>query len=196
MILYVDETENEEYFIVAGLLLNSSLEANTIYTGFRNNIKGFKISKKLKSIVYSEFKSKYLDTMFQRIKHKMLDEMNLKEHKILYSAYIKKNSVLKQSEKEKIYIHLLDSIVKNIDDQIEIVFDFFKIPRFEEKIIKTIKENGNAISIKPTDSQQDPGLKLIDNICGVIRLKLSNIDVNDFYSKIESNIKKPIIINN
>lgn len=65
MILYVDETENEECFIVAGLLLSSNTEANTIYARFKNDIKGFKISKKQKEFVYIEFKSFLLDSRFQ-----------------------------------------------------------------------------------------------------------------------------------
>lgn len=124
----------------------------------------------------------------------MLDEISSTNCVILYGAYKKNYRILKQSEKEKIYINLLEIVVKDIDNQVEIIFDKFEMPQFEERIINTIKENNNVLSIKPMDSQKEPGLKLIDNVCGVIRLELSNMDTNNFYLKIKNHIKLSKII--
>ena len=39
MILYIDETENDECFIVAGILANADLEVESAYRRFKKSIK-------------------------------------------------------------------------------------------------------------------------------------------------------------
>ena len=75
MILYVDETENEQYFIVVGLLANSKLEVDQSFKHFRNSVRKMKIKQKHKEQIFIEFKSKLLDRRFQNIKIKMLNEI-------------------------------------------------------------------------------------------------------------------------
>ena len=43
MVLYVDETECEEFFIVTGLLVENASDVNDAYKRFKKNIKGFSI---------------------------------------------------------------------------------------------------------------------------------------------------------
>ena len=38
MILYIDETENEQYFIVTGLLMDSEYSAIKLYKSFKRDI--------------------------------------------------------------------------------------------------------------------------------------------------------------
>ena len=54
MILYIDETENEQLFIVAGLLVDSETEIETAYKRFKNRIHGYKLSPKYKSKIFTE----------------------------------------------------------------------------------------------------------------------------------------------
>lgn len=46
MILFVDETECEDYFIVAGLLTVSKTMTDMTYKRFKKKIKNMKLSKK------------------------------------------------------------------------------------------------------------------------------------------------------
>ena len=48
----------------------------------------------------------------------------------------------------------------------------------------------NVVGIVPMDSQLEPGLQFIDNICSSIRLHLSGEDNNHYYEKIEHLVKE------
>lgn len=43
MILYVDETENNDYFLVAGLLIDTEENAELTYKHFKKKIRDFKL---------------------------------------------------------------------------------------------------------------------------------------------------------
>lgn len=190
MILFIDETENEKYFIVTGLLVNSESDINDIYHSFKKQINNIKIHKKYKSKIFIEFKSTLLDSRFQRIKIKMLESLNQTNSSIIYSAYIKKTNHIKQSLKDKTYIKLLNAIIKSISEDIKlnIIFDSFPNKRTVDHIVYTISKNENVVSIKPADSQLIPGLQYVDNICSVIRLNLSGSDEYGFYNLIKDKI--------
>ena len=101
---------------------------------------------------------------------------------------MKKDLVLKQSIKEKIYIKLLEKIVNNIEDSIDIVFDGFNKKNFETRIVNRLSLYDNVSSITSGNSQTEAGLKYVDNICSVIRLYKSNDDRFKFYELIKDNI--------
>ena len=46
MLLFVDETENEDYFIVTGLLVESQNDIDLIYSRFKKKAKNLNISDK------------------------------------------------------------------------------------------------------------------------------------------------------
>ena len=75
MILYVDETENDEYFIVAGLLVESDAEVNLAYKRFKKRIKSFNIREKFRSRLFTEFKSTLLDNTYPTVKKIMIGEI-------------------------------------------------------------------------------------------------------------------------
>ena len=100
-----------------------------------------------------------------------------------------KAKIEKQRKKEKVYIELFANIVTNINEEIEIIYDGFGNKMFEINIENSIKKYANVISIKSENSQKEPGLQYIDNICSVLRLNISNLDKNNFYSLIKSKIK-------
>lgn len=187
MILYVDETENEEYFIVAGLLVDSTTTVEKAYQRFKRRIKGFKLHPKSKGKIYTEFKSTLLDNDYQRIKVRMLEEIRDTEGAIIYSCYLRKGLKFNQVLKESVYITLLSSIVKCIDTEVEIVFDSFGKADFEDRIIKSVFFIDWVKAITPGNSEIEHGLQFADNICSVIRLHKSG-DPKDMYYKIIENL--------
>ena len=186
MIIYIDETENDNYFIVAVLLAKSEQAVDLAYKRFKKRIKNLKIPDRYKSKVYMEFKSTYLDHDYSKIKTKMLEEIQTVDGCIIYSCYIKKNAKFNQIVKESVYITLLSKILSNIESKIDVVFDRFGKSDFETRIIESTKLNKNILSIKPKDSQLVSGLQFADNICSVIRLNKSSEDKFDYYNFIEN----------
>ena len=190
MILYVDETENEEFFIVAGLLVQSEKDVKIAYKQLKNSISNYSLSKHAKERVFLEFKSTLIDPRFQRIKRRLLKTVSSLNGSILYSCYIKKHGMLKQLQKESVYLTLLSRIVNSVEEQLVIIFDRFNKQDFERKIIHTIMEHKNVSSIESRDSQLEPGLQFADNVCSTLRLYLSGEDKNHYYSIIETIVHK------
>ena len=113
MMLYIDETENEQYFIVVGLLVNSKYDVDMSFKRFKKQAQKVLTNPKYKGLVLTEFKSTLLDRSYHKIKRKMLREIQSLEKRIIYSCYLKKDSVLKQSIKEKTYIKSINPLSFN-----------------------------------------------------------------------------------
>lgn len=188
MILYVDETENEQYFILTGLLAPNRASVDMAYKHFKNRIKNLSLNNRSKELVYREFKSVVLDRHYQRIKNIMLEEIdNIDNHFVIYSTQIKKDVHLTQEKKEETYIELITAIAKNCDN-ITIVYDNFNNPKFESKINNELTKLDNVDIAVAKDSQEEPGLQFADNLCSVIRLHVSNTDKYKYYDKIASKV--------
>lgn len=188
MILYVDETENDDYFIVAGLLVKNERCIDLAYRHFKNRIKNYPLKLKSKQKVYRGFKSSVIDRHYQTVKRIMLEEINnISDRYILYSSQIKKKTKLFQGEKEKIYLHLITKIVGYCENVI-VIYDSFNNKKIDNKIYEELNKLSNVESIFAKDSQEEPGLQFVDNLCSVIRLHISKNDKNNFYKIIASNI--------
>lgn len=187
MILYVDETECGDYFIVAGLLTESKEETDYAYKKFKKKIKNMPLSAKQKEKIFVEFKSVLLDKEFQKIKIRMLEHINNLDYSVLFSVYNKKDCKMNQETKEKQYIELLNTIVSHINTDIDIIFDAFNKKDFEQNIIDTISAHKTVLSIRKQDSRLEAGVQFIDNICSIIRLNKTNVE-NDFFRFIESKV--------
>lgn len=188
MILYVDETENEEFFIVTGLLMPSKEDTMLVYKNFKNKIADYPIPAKFKAKLFDEFKSWKLDNDYPRVKIKMLETLNDIDYQIIYSTYNKRGKKVYKSEKEKIYINMLSSIVKHIDKNIDIFFDHTD---FDDNIILKIKNVfSNVGLIEPKDSFVEKGIQIIDNLCSVVGRHETNCDIRNFYTLIEKHVKK------
>ena len=133
MVLYIDETENREYFIVAGLLSENEASIDLAYKQFKNKVKGYKISHKAKSRLFTEFKSVLMDRNYPKYKRKMLEEISSTNCSILYAYYSKNGSNINQILKQSIYITLISEIVSCIEQNIDIIFDGFGIEGFENE---------------------------------------------------------------
>lgn len=190
MILYIDETEHEDYFIVAGLVADTERAVDLAYKRFKKSVANYPLGNDAKQKVFLEFKSTLIDKRFQKIKIKMLDEISSIDGAIIYSCYIKKHKNMKQILKESVYVTLLSNIINSIDNPIDVIFDEFKKNDFEQIIVDTFSDFDNVTSIKPFDSQQLPGLQFVDNICSVIRMHLTGQDDSDYYSIIDFMIKE------
>ena len=184
MVLYVDETASNEYFIVTGLLVNNPSDVDLAYKRFRKQANKVKLTSKQKAVLFTEFKSTMMDTDFQQLKATMLKELNKFEYCAIYSCYVKR-SAFGQSVKEKVYTALLMKIVSSIKEDIDIIFDTFNKRDFEQDIIECISGCPNVKSIRPCDSQKEAGIQFVDNLCSVFRLHKTNRDEMDFYSLIE-----------
>ena len=189
MTLYVDETENEEFFIVSGLLVNSSSDVELAFKQFKKNIHGAHISAKEKQELFTEFKATQLDRHYQKIKFRMLDAICTFDNSIIYSCHIKKGPSFLQSRKEDVYVLLLSKIVASLEEETDIIFDTFNKMDFESRITNTILPYSNVSSIQARDSRTEAGLQFIDNICSTIRLHLSGKDQNGFYKIIEDRVQ-------
>lgn len=187
MILYIDETENDNYFIVTGLLVPSKADVDLAYKKFKKKVSSMKINPKMKQKIFNEFKSVILDREFQRIKTKMLEEIMLLDNQIIYSCYIKKDHQFNQFEKEEQYICLLDNIVSSISHDIEVIFDAFNKTDFENRIVEHIGEKNNILSIEPRNSYDEPGIQFVDNLCSVIRLSYLD-SKNNYYQIIKDKV--------
>ena len=185
MILYIDETENDEYFIVAGLLADSEADVELAYRKFKNGIKGAKLTNKAKSKIYVEFKSTLIDRNYFSIKNKMLEGISSLNATIVYSAYRKRKPKLNQVQKEAVYITLFSNILASLDTQTLVIFDRFGKSDFEDNIMKAARFYENVTEILSRDSQIEHGLQFADNICSTIRLYLSDDDEHGYYDRIK-----------
>lgn len=190
MVLYVDETENEEYFIVAGLLVESESMVLSSYRRFKKKVKNYNIHKKFRARVFTEFKSTLLDNTYTRIKAKMVEEITTLEGEVIYSYYCKKEKKFGQAVKEDTYALLLKRIVSECKSKCDVVFDSFGKKDFEEKIILLFNDSDMVSSIRAGVSEREAGIQFIDNICSVIRLHLSKDKKDKFFKEIEHMTKE------
>ena len=184
--LYIDESLDENCFVVGGILVDNEQDMLLAYRQFKKSIDGIPMTRKQKERVTHEFKANLLDKSFPQIKRKLLYKLNAFDCKVIYAS-ANKQKITNQNEKEKTYIRLLSRIVEEInEDVIVVTFDSFGNARFERDIISAISNYKNVKSIRNDLSFNNKGLQFADNVCGVIRKHLSGNDTDDFYKIIES----------
>lgn len=190
MVLFVDETENEDLFLVGGVLAASRDDAFTAYKRFKKGIKDYPITENERRKIYTEFKSFILDKGYQRIKARMMREIDSLNGCVIFSCYAKKDSYFPQYKKEEVYVDLLSCIVSSINEDISVIFDGFSIPTFEQTIIETISSHKNVQAIMCRNSQTEPGLQFADNICSVLRHYKTTKEKSECYKIIEKRIRE------
>ena len=190
MVLFVDETENDQLFIVTGVLADSDLDVVNAYGQSKKSVRGFRIPDKYKSIVFTEFKSTLLDKDYNKIKIKMLETISNSGFSIIYSVYFKKALPFNQTTKESIYIDLLTNIVSVLDQKTDVVFDSFGNRDFESKIVNKISALDPITAVKPMNSQCSAGLQFADNVCSVVRHHQMNDKMAALYQYISKNTKR------
>ena len=154
MILYVDETESDSLFIVAGLLFNSRQDAEQVFKRFKKRARNVSIAEKYRARLFYEFKSNILDKDFQHLKKEMLNILNEFQYQVIFGCHTKPGE-FKQKDKERTYINMLTAIVTS----------------------------------KPTVSETEHGIIVIDNLCSVIRRHEMIQDNAGFFTIIAHNLK-------
>ena len=190
MILFVDETESDDLFIVVGLLVNSKQNAEMVFKRFKKKAQRSHLSQKSKARLFNEFKSTIMDKEYINLKREMLHEISNLDNRILFSTYRKRSNIFRQREKETAYIKLLSEITGMIVFPVEIVFDSFNLHSFEERIAKRISGFENVLSVHPEKSETQPGIILVDNICSVIKRHLKSDDSEGLFSIIKATVKR------
>jgi len=179
--LYIDESIDSKYYVVGGILVDNENDLLLVYNQFKKQVLNMSLTNKQKKQITTEFKSTLMDKTYPAIKRKFLYKLRTLDCKIVYS-YKTLNEKINKNFGEITYIELLSNIVNSINDNVVIVtFDNFSNVRFEENIIETISKFPNVKSINKDYSYNNKGLQFADNVVGVIRRKLSNIDENNFY---------------
>ena len=190
MILYIDESLDNNYFVVGGFAVKSDYIVNEVHKQFKKHAKSFPMKENDRRRVFTEFKSVYLDDSYPALKRDMLNHIVKTDCKMYYKFYELNNETIYQDKKEEIYIKLLVSLVSEIKDEVAVYFDSFKKKDFEDNIKETISKLDNVILVDNKDSLNSKGIQFADNICSVIRRHLSNIDENQYYNIIENKLVK------
>jgi hypothetical protein len=167
MYIYIDETEDKDYFVVGGILVEEENTLTSIHKRITKIIKRQKYSAKTKSLLLTELKDYQLNKSYRILKRTVLNEL-AGSGSYYYSLYIKKKH-FKQVDKEKMYIRLLKEIASKIDSKINIVYDEFRLQRFHNNIEVELIKLDNVISIESGNSQSNKSLQFADIICGTIR---------------------------
>ena len=152
-------------------------------------INGFELGHKAKSKLFTEFKSTIMDRNYQRIKKRMLAEIMDLDCVVLYSYYKKSEQNINQILKQSVYITLLSNIIAALEEFTTVIFDGFGLEDFENNIVHSTKIYPFVTDIRPGDSQQEPGLQFVDNLCSVIRRHISINEKDLFYDSISEIVK-------
>ena len=186
-VLYIDETEDDCFFYVVGLLVDSKSDINHAYNIFKKSIANYPIKQRERVVLFNEFKSTIMDRSYQRIKIKMLECLNGINYSVI-CAYCKKPMHFHQTDKERTYISLLLSIVKGVQSDIIVIYDAFHKRNFEENIEYFILCEGNVKNITRAESYDEKGLQFADNICSSLRRFFGN-SKDIYYQIIKSHTK-------
>ena len=189
MILYIDESLDNNYFVVGGFSTKSDYIVNEVHKQFKKHAKSFPMKEKDRRRVFNEFKSIWLDDSYPVLKRDMLEHIANADCTIYFKYYELNNEIIYQDKKEKIYIELLSSLVSEINEEVAVYFDSFGKKDFEDRIKETILKLDNVILVDNKDSLNNKGIQFADNICSVIRRHLSNIDENNYFKIIKNSIK-------
>ena len=186
--LYIDESYNQNVFIVGGVVTNKENEVIITYNKFKKQLRNYPLSENKKRKIMYEFKSVILDKSFPKIKEMFLEYINSANMNIIYS-YKKITGKLSQEKKEMIYLKLLKNIINHINDDIVVItFDSFNNTRLNSKIEKEIKELRNVKEVLCMNSYDSKGLQFADNVVGTIRRHISGIDINNDYEIISNKV--------
>ena len=92
MILYIDETENDDFFIVAGVLFPDEKDMETAYKQFKKKVENLELKPSVKAKVYTEFKGNFIEKKAKRVKDLIMQSLQESAQKIIYGIYKKPTS--------------------------------------------------------------------------------------------------------
>lgn len=187
--LFIDESINENTFVVGGILIENDTEHFVAYNQFKKQIKEIPLTRKQKDRITFEFKSTLLEQSFPKIKRKLLYKLIALNCDIVYSS---KNltSNINQELKQNYYIKCLSNIINNINNELIIVtIDELGNKKFENNVFDKVNKYENVKSITKDNSFNNKGLQFADNVVNIIRKHISKIDKNNFYELVAGKVK-------
>ena len=138
--LYIDESIDDDLFVVGGILVNSEKDLLIGYKQFKRQFIEIPMTRRQKERISFEFKSTLLESSYPQIKRKLLYKLNSFDCSIVYSSKEIKGKLM-QKEKEYYYLECLKSIVNYINDDLTIItIDELGSTKFEMKIISEISK--------------------------------------------------------
>lgn len=167
MYLYIDETEDKDYFVVGGILVPDKDTLTGIHKRIAKMIRRQKYSDKTKSKLLTELKDYQINKSYRKIKRTILEE--LEGSGTYYYSLVGKKTHFKQVDKERIYIRLLKKIASKIECEIYIIYDEFRLQRFHNNIEVELMKLDNVLTVKSGNSQSSKSLQFADIICGTVR---------------------------
>jgi len=188
--LYIDESFDEKLFVVGGILVDSEKDLFLVYNQFKKQFNEIPMTRKQKERISFELKSTLLESSYPQIKRKLLYKLNLLNCDIVFS-YRELNRKLTQDIKEEYYLSCLKQIASNVSDDLTIItVDELGSVKFETKVINEISKIDNVKLIKKDYSFANKGLQFADNVVGVVRKHIGNLDTEKFYDIIAKKVKR------
>jgi len=204
--LYLDETEDEKYFIIGGVLTTDIKKVEDAVYETKRNIKRKKgIPEKTKAKILTELKERDLNSWgLQDIKKHFflnltLDKVKFRgknvftpnpKVKVIGVIHIKENSSLVNEKKGYIYFKMLELLLSDPlfkEKEIEIIYDEFSSEYFDKSIETTIDSYINLKKIQSGNSEVVKALQAADLCVGSIRRNL-NGEKNCYYYELIKDI--------
>lgn len=170
--LYVDESFNSSIFVVGGVLAKDKDTAFFVHKSIKKIVKNYPLSRKERDRITNEYKAHIIERAYPQLKRKILKSINESILKVV-CAYSFLNEKLYEDSKQELYIKLLSSLVKEIDDDLYVCFDSFGNTKFEERVVKALLENPKVKEIHCDYSYNCKQLQIADNVCGVVNYPLT-----------------------
>jgi len=188
--LYIDESFDEKLFVVGGILVDSENDLFLVYNQFKKQFNEIPMTRKQKERISFELKSTILESSYPQIKRKLLYKLNLLNCDIVFS-YRELDRKLTQDIKEDYYLSCLKQIASNVLDDLTIItVDELGSVKFETKVINELSNIDNVKLIKKDYSFANKGLQFADNVVGVVRKHIGNLDEENFYDIIAKKVKR------
>ncbi len=175
MFLFIDETEDDKYFLVGGILVPKEDSLQGLYKKVRSKIKHHKYSMKAKNELLTELKDYQINKRYRRLKKYILQKLSTIG--VFYYCMIGKKKHFKQVDKERTYIKLLKKIIKSVNCDVNVVYDDFKLLRFHNNISVEVLKLENVISVNSAKSQECKSLQFSDIVVGTIRRYYKELDI-------------------
>lgn len=202
LFIFLDETEDENYFLVGGIVTSDREELLDAIHETRRFIKSKKgLVQRHREQILNEIKDYYLVRWgYEDIKVKFLENIRFKKiktkNKKKSTSHVRSNIIvaymkfeneekkhLSQVEKEEIYYQMLCSLLsdpKFANEKIEIIYDEYGNAEFRDRLTNLPNHFKNLIQISPGKSNIIKELQAADVCVGCIRRSLSGENLEIF----------------
>lgn len=194
--VYIDESEDEQRFVVGGLIIEDNNRLLSSIYRTRKYIKSKKgIPNRIKQKLLNELKEHFLHRRYNDIKKEFIKNLLCENKDTInfFGAYYAKRKYehFDQERKEKVYeaciIEILNTLInpvtiqEEIDNNFSITYDQFGGYKLNIALQEMVqKQYKNICIFKAGDSQVTKELQVADIIVGCLRRALGNEDLESF----------------